>query len=738
MPSADPVFWPISKLLESFRGRELSPVELTEEVLRRIERLDGQLHSYLSVSPELALSQAREAEESYGDSSRSIPALLGVPTSIKDLFDVKGQPTTLGSLLYRDNIASADSPTVLSLRNAGAVFVGKSNTAEFGQSATTENLIGNGCGNPWDPTRTAGGSSGGAAASVGAGLASLGLGSDGGGSIRIPSAMCGLFGLKFTFSPSSSADSFRAMTEFVCPGPITRSVADARLMSSVLLGREMEVSHPVGLRIAWCPAPEGRPVAAGVRASTRRAIDLLEEMGHRIEEVPIPTEGWSDAFGPLVLADEWRHRGHLLESAEGLTDYSRRSIEAAELVTGKEIESAKKLKAEFQDRIETLFEHYDLIITPTTAAVAFPMGERPSEIDGRHVGALWGSFPFTAAFNVSGSPAASIPVGISDGMPVGLQVVGPGGGEASILDLCEQLEEAVAFPATLMEDRWKAPGVEATAPKSMQGAPLRNGSSSDDTSEELLVERQDGLTVIRFNRPSKRNALTSSMLKRLQETLEGTRTGGGAVILTGGDDCFSAGMDLREVQGRVDDLRLDDLIAETWDAIRKVPVPVIAAIEGPCYGAAVDLAVACDIRLASETARFCIPAVNLGLLYRPEAIAKMIASIGRPDTIARLIVFGDQIQAEEATTTGLVGRMVGQGAALDSAVELAKRSSGSSPEAVKASKELINEVVDRSQPDLHSWETVRRDLLESESRSKAISNAKHRFGVAVEGKGEEG
>ncbi|HWC09377.1 MAG TPA: amidase family protein, partial [Solirubrobacterales bacterium] len=541
MPSSEPIFWPLQRLLSAFRSQELSPVELAEQAIARIETFDPQLRSYLSVSPELALEQAKQAEKVYGEGGGDEQQLLGLPISIKDLFDVKGQPTSLGSLLYRDNIAAQDSQPVERLRAAGAVFLGKSNTAEFGQSATTENLMGDGCANPWCPDRTAGGSSGGAASSVGAGLASIGLGSDGGGSIRIPSAMSGLFGLKFSFDPEAVEGAFRAMTQFVCPGPISRSVADARMMTAVLLGREMKVAEPSGLRIAWCEAPEGKPVDGGVRAATRSAVGLLAEMGHRVEEIAIPTEGWLEAFGPLVLADEWRHRGHLLESAEGLTNYTRRAIETAETVTDEEVQTAKVLKKEFEDRIEAWFEHYDLIVTPTTATVAFPIGQRPRQIDQQDVGPLWGPFPFTAAFNVSGSPAASLPVGLADDMPVGLQVVGPSRSEADILNLCEQLEGAVEFPAETMAERWRSDS--ATVPPSFE-------ADSAEVPDGLTAEYQDGVAVIRFGRATKRNALTLPMLAELRRALaEATERHVSAVVITGDSSCFSAGMDLRELTG---------------------------------------------------------------------------------------------------------------------------------------------------------------------------------------------
>lgn len=727
----EPIFWPVARLLEAFRSGAVSPVEITRDALARAAALDSQLHSYLTMTPDLAIAQAEDAEERYRSGVGDLPELLGVPVSIKDLFDVRGEPTSLGSLVYSGTIAEDDSEPVARLRAAGAVFLGKTNTAEFGQSATTENLLGPPCGNPWHPGRTSGGSSGGAAASVGAGLASIALGSDGGGSIRIPAAMCGMFGIKPTLDTSATDSTFRAMTDFVCPGPIARCVADARTMLSVLLGRSLTAGSPGRLRIAWCPAPEGRPVDPGVRAATQHAVSVLAELGHVVEEVALPIEGWMDAFGPLVLADEWRYRRHLLDTnPDGLTDYARRTIEAAERVTDREIAAARGLKEEVRRRVEAIFGRFDLIVTPTTATVAFPIGERPTAIDGEKVGGLWGPFPFTAPFNVAGSPAASVPVSSLDGLPVGLQVVGPGGGEARILDLCEQLEAALAFPVGEMAERWPAaPVTDASAAMAPTAAGAERAVRR--SGPDLVVERRGPVTVIRFNRPHKRNALSTAMLERLREGLsQEAAKGSAAVILTGGEEVFSAGMDLAEVGGGLSDLEIDESIGATTAAVRELAIPVIAAVEGPCLGAALDIALACDVRIAGADARFGVPAARLGVLYRPDGIASMMGVVGR-ETLARLLVLGDLIPAEQAAAARLVSRVVPRGRALDVACELAQGSVESSPRAVAATKRLINHLARSAVGDLGPWEALRRELLSSDERRESLDVARSRLGVSA-------
>jgi Asp-tRNA(Asn)/Glu-tRNA(Gln) amidotransferase A subunit family amidase len=455
MPEGEPVFWSLDQLLGAYRRTELSPVEVTRQVLERIEAFDDELHAYITTTPELALDQARDAEARYLNGEGDLPPLLGVPVSIKDLFDVEGVPTTLGSLLYGSGPAERDSHAVGQLRAAGAVLVGKSNTSEFGQSATTENLLGPPCANPWDTSRTPGGSSGGAAASVGAGLASLALGSDGGGSIRLPAAMSGLVGLKPTYAPLSKDEKFHAMTDFVCPGPIVRRVAEARAVLSIASGRAYERRDPGLKRIGWCAAINGSPVDPGVGAAVERAVAQLGRMGHAVEAISLPVSDWLDAFGPLVLSDEWRYRRHLLAgNPSELTEYARKGIEAAAQVTDDEVEVARRRQAELRRKLAAVFEDFDFVVTPTSACIAFEIGRRPTHIDDQPVGSLWGPFPFTAAFNVTGSPAASLPCGFSDNMPVGLQIVGPHHSELDILDLCAQWEEALAFPIAELGERW--------------------------------------------------------------------------------------------------------------------------------------------------------------------------------------------------------------------------------------------------------------------------------------------
>jgi Asp-tRNA(Asn)/Glu-tRNA(Gln) amidotransferase A subunit family amidase/enoyl-CoA hydratase/carnithine racemase len=695
MRKGSPLFWPVAELVEAYRSRALSPVEVAEEGVDRIAAFDAQLHSFLTVTADAALEQARNAESRFREGSAT-PPLLGVPTSLKDLFAMRGAPTTLGSLVYRGRVASEDSAVVAALRTTGATFIGKTNTAEFGQSATTENLLSPGCRNPWDSERTAGGSSGGAAASVAAGLAAVALGSDGGGSIRIPAALCGLFGLKPTFGGVYDDGPFRAMSDFACPGPIVRRVADARPFLGALMHRAFPRAEPARLRIAWCAQPEGRPVEPGVARATATAVRMLAELGHVVSEVELPIYGWKDAFGPLVLADEWRYRRHLLsDHANKLTAYARRSIEAAADVTEADIVRARALAADIRRRVAALLERYDLIVTPATAAVAFPIGKRPAQIAGQDVDALWGAFPFTAAFNVAGTPATSLPCGLSDGLPVGLQVVGPRGGEALLLDLCEELEEALGFPADEMAARWAAPQLRI----------VPGGDAS--------VERRGTIAVVRISRPQKRNALSLELLGRLRAGIESKAVrDAAAAVLTGDKSVFSAGADLDELGRGLGDLGMDEAIAAVADAISSAPVPFIAAVEGPCIGAGLELAAACDVVIAGDSSTFSLPAAKLGILYRPSAVRQLVWRLGY-QTTARLLVFGERMSANEALTAGIASRVVPRGGALEAALELAGNAGPAVRRAAAATKALLRTLSGEHGADLDPWEALRRDLLET-------------------------
>lgn len=451
------LWWRVDQLRHAYRSGALSPVEVAREALARIEAHDPRLHAFVTVTPDELLSSAQKAHDAYrrGDDA----PLLGIPVAVKDVFHLAGAPTTLGSAVFRGQVSSEDSGAVARLRRAGAAFVGKTSTAEFGQSATTENKLLPDTANPWDPSRTPGGSSGGSAAAVGAGLAVVGLGSDGGGSLRIPGAFTGLVGVKPSIGSCRDERGFRAMSDFQVPGPLARSIADARVMIEVLCDRQLpRGATPRSPTVAWWRHPEGHPVHPGVAQTLEQVARTLEAMGADVTEADLPLDGWAEIFGPLVLAEEHRERGHLLDLApDQLTDYERATLEAGRALRPATVINARQAMADYRDRVAGLFSSYDAVLLPSVAVPAFPHRQRPRHIAGHRVSSLWGAFPFTVAFNVAGTPALTLPAGLVESLPVGAQLVGPPGGEASLLDLAQDLEEALAFPGAAVRELWPTP-----------------------------------------------------------------------------------------------------------------------------------------------------------------------------------------------------------------------------------------------------------------------------------------
>lgn len=440
----------IAELTAAYTGREISPVEVVETYLQRAEKSDPELFAYTSILRKDALAQA-EAATAMIASGDVLPPLLGVPISIKDTLHIRGAISAFGSQVHRNDFAKTDSGVVARLRRAGAIFIGKTTTAEFAQSASTITRVGPPALNPWDLSRTSGGSSGGAAVSVAAGMAMVGIGTDGGGSIRMPAAFTGLFGFKPSLGLCQDEFGFRGMTPFSSPGPISRSVADAVRVVGVLAGRTLTPSANGPMRIAWCPDLGGRPAAPEVLAGVESVARSLAALGHSVEHVDVPVAGWEKIFAVLVLEEEHRERGHLLNVArDQLTGYMRASLERAAQLTIGDVEDARDRHRQFRHRFGHFMKNYDVVLTPTTAIPAFRLDDKPTAIAGTPIDRLWGPYPFTAPFNVAGACAATIPCGLVDGLPIGAQLASTAGRDLELLQLCSELE-SVLDPMPLLQ-----------------------------------------------------------------------------------------------------------------------------------------------------------------------------------------------------------------------------------------------------------------------------------------------
>ena len=433
-----------------------SPVEVVEEVLERIEARNDRTNAFVTVTEERAREAARRAERAVEEGEELGP-LHGVPVAIKDLDDVAGVRTTYGSKLYEDNVAEGNSPFVDRLLDAGAIVVGKTNTPEFGLGCTTDNRVAGPTGTPFAPDRVSGGSSGGAGAALADGLVPLAQGSDTGGSIRTPASFCGVYGLKPTFGRIARVDernAFGGHTPFSHLGPLARTVEDAALMLDAMAGPhpldpfslpEPEVEYVAATRrsiedvsVAYSPDLGIYPIDPSVRDVIDDAVDGFEEAGATVERVDLDPDLtqedvldayytfakvlWESLFDGIAEEGDLDPRG---ADRDRLAESTVETILAAEEVSTREYKAADRTRTRVLELVRGVLGEYDLLATPTLAVPPFEIGDLPTEVDGRSVEPRRG-WLLTQPFNMTGHPAASIPAGFTaEGLPVGMQLVGP-------------------------------------------------------------------------------------------------------------------------------------------------------------------------------------------------------------------------------------------------------------------------------------------------------------------------
>jgi len=466
MSSTELLFTPATAIASLIRRKKLSPVEYIDTVLAAIERLQPKLNCFVTVTAERAREAAKAAEQAVMAGGKLGP-LHGVAISIKDLIPTKGVRTTYGSVAFEDNIAERDDILVTRLRDAGAIMVGKSTTPEFGIKGTTEGPIFGVTRNPWDLARTPGGSSGGAASAVAAGLAPLGLGSDGAGSTRIPAACCGLVGLKGTTGAVPYQEARDAFGNVIAAGPLTRTVGDAALMQSVMAGPDpmdpwTDTPPPFGrispallsqdlsgLRIGYLSHAATKAVAADVAVNAKSCLDVLTSLGGEVEEVTTEIDWMSDDQRVLYLCSIANNLGPVVERFGNRTD----PVLRAYVTAGKKYDIAAYIRAiaartRLFRAVQGLFETYDFLVSPTLSRTALAADFNGAggvvEIDGEPMGPAqphWTGFVYP--FNLTGHPALTIPSGwAKDGLPTGFQIIGPRHGDSDILRLGALLEQA--------------------------------------------------------------------------------------------------------------------------------------------------------------------------------------------------------------------------------------------------------------------------------------------------------
>ncbi|MCX5043674.1 amidase [Aldersonia sp. NBC_00410] len=453
---ADLADWTATELVAGYRHGDVSPVEATESVLDRIGKGDQVLNAFTLADAEAALPAARESERRWRTGQPASP-LDGVPTSIKDLLLTRGWPTQRGSKSVDPNQDwPVDSPAVARLREGGAVLVGKTTTPELGWKGVTDNPLTGITRNPWNPARTSGGSSGGGAAAVAAGMGPLAVGTDGGGSVRIPGSFCGVVGFKATYGtvPIYPPSPFGTLAHV---GPMTRTVADTALMLDVVTGPDSRdwsalatptapfrfaLDTPLtGLRVAFSADLGHVAVDPEVADLVARAVEVLGELGAQIETVD---PGFDDpvwAFECLWFAGAAKATEHLTDGQRAELDPElAKACEQGRSYSAQDYLEATARRMNLGVQMGAFHEQYDLLVTPTMPIVAFEAGRDVPEGSS----AKWwtGWTPFTYPFNLTQQPAITVPCGFTaTGLPVGLQFVGPRHADVRVLNAAKAYED---------------------------------------------------------------------------------------------------------------------------------------------------------------------------------------------------------------------------------------------------------------------------------------------------------
>jgi aspartyl-tRNA(Asn)/glutamyl-tRNA(Gln) amidotransferase subunit A len=471
------------ELAERFAAGEATAVAATEAALERIQATDDVLHAFLTVTGEQALADAR-AVDAARERGEPLGPLAGVPLALKDVLVTKGVRTTAGSRILEEFVPPYDATVVERLRRARAVIVGKTNMDEFAMGSSTENSGFGPTRNPWDPSRVPGGSSGGSAVAVASGQAALGIGTDTGGSIRQPAALCGVVGVKPTYGLVSRYGLIAFASSLDQVGPIGRDVRDAATLLEAIAGHDPMDSTSIpdtpsdftsrledgvaGLRVGVVKELLVEGTEPGVLARVREGLDRLERLGARLEECSLPSFEYALSAYYLIAPAECSSNlarydgvrwGLRAKDSSDVVDMMKRTRQAG---FGPEVKrrimlgtyalsagyydayygQAQKVRTLVLRELQAAWERFDLLAGPTSPTVAFPIGERADDPL-----AMYLSDVFTIPVNLAGNAAVSVPAGLADGLPVGLQLIAPALGEATMLRAAWAFEQDLGLGA---------------------------------------------------------------------------------------------------------------------------------------------------------------------------------------------------------------------------------------------------------------------------------------------------
>ena len=445
------------------QGKEVSPVEVIEAHLARIDATEPTLNSFITLLPEQAKAEARKAEQEIQSGTYKSP-LHGIPVGLKDLYYVKGVRNTAGCRIFDEFVPDFDCTVAARFKEAGAILLGKLNMHQFAYGPTGENPDYGNMHNPWDPQRISGGSSGGSGSAAAAGQCTITMGSDTGGSVRIPSALCGLAGLKPTYGRMSRYGLNVLSWSLDHPGPMARTVEDCALVMNVAAGYDPKdpasANVPVpdytrsltgnarGIRVGVPKEFFEVPLDPQVEQAVRSAIDVLADRGATIREVSLPMFPVSGPVSTTVLMVEAAalHRELVLTRGDQVAPSVRMRIEAGMFFSGADYVQAQRARTLFTEQSRELFEHVDILAGPTEPITAHKIGESEVKVGDTMQPSTPTLTQYTRAFNLNGFPAITVPCGFDDGgLPIGLQLAGKPFDEETVLRAAYAYEQATEW-----------------------------------------------------------------------------------------------------------------------------------------------------------------------------------------------------------------------------------------------------------------------------------------------------